>query len=112
MKYLLLALVFTTSIAASPISVKYDSLGGAAGFLGAATSAEKTAHDGVGKFQRYQNGSIYSHPECGVRVVHGLIHDRYAALGFEQSFLGYPITDERASCSSLRTLDGTAGRCR
>jgi len=91
----LLALAISVPLAnATPISDKYAQLGGAGGFLGAPTIPETTAPDGVGKFRHYQHGSIYWHPECGAREVHGLIRERWAQLGWEQSYLGYPITDE------------------
>ena len=92
--FALLTLLIATAAAASPISKKYTSLGGPAGFLGAKTTEEAPTPDGVGAFQHFQNGSIYFHPEAGAHEVHGLIRDRYEALGWEQSFLGYPITDE------------------
>src|SRR5205823_4408854 len=79
---------------ATPIGDKYAQLGGAGGFLGTPTIPETTAPDGIGKFRHYQHGSIYWHPETGAREVHGLIRQRWAQLGWEQSYLGYPITDE------------------
>jgi LGFP repeat len=79
---------------ASPISDKYAQLGGPGGFLGKPTIDEKVAPDGVGHYRHYEHGSIYWHPECGAREVHGLIRQRWAQLGWEKSYLGYPITDE------------------
>jgi hypothetical protein len=95
MKQMMLVLLLATSVAnASPIGDKYAQLGGQGGFLGAPTTPEQTAPDGVGKYRHYQHGSIYWHPECGAREVHGLIRERWAQLGWETSYLGYPITDE------------------
>jgi hypothetical protein len=94
MKRFIALLLFTTAAAASPISIRYQQLGGPSGFLGAKASEETTAPDGVGSFQHFQNGSLFFHPECGTREVHGLIRDRYQALGWQTGFLGYPITDE------------------
>jgi hypothetical protein len=93
MKRILFLLLLATAVSATPISDRYAQLGGANGFLGVKTS-EETSGAGGGKFQHFKNGSIFWHPECGVREVHGLIRDRYKALGWETSFLGYPITDE------------------
>jgi len=87
-------------VLASPISDKYAALGGAGGFLGAATTTEKTAPDGVGAYQHFQGGSIYWSPSTGAREVHGLIRARWAELGWEKSWLGYPMTDE------IDTYDG------
>src|SRR5262249_42436113 len=39
-------------------------------------------------------GSIYWTPGTGAHEVHGIIRDKWAALGWERSYLGYPITDE------------------
>ncbi|WP_432549034.1 N-acetylmuramoyl-L-alanine amidase [Kineococcus arenarius] len=79
---------------ASAVDTAYAQLGGA-GSLGSPTSAEGPARDG-GRYRHYQVGSIYSHPSAGTHAVLGLIRDKYASLGWENSFLGYPLTDEVA----------------
>ncbi len=89
-----LTTVTALAVFATPISDKYAALGGANGFLGAASIPEKTAPDGVGKYRHYQGGSIYWSPATGAHEVHGLIRGRWAELGWEQSYLGYPMTDE------------------
>ena len=78
----------------SEIDGKYNSLGGANSFLGQPTEAEQTAPDGVGRYRHYQGGSIYWSPSIGAYEVHGRIRDKWAELGWEKSFLGYPTTDE------------------
>lgn len=83
----------------SPIHDKWISLGGASGFLGSPISPERTVHDGVGRYRRYQGGSIYWAPHTGAHEVHGAIRDKWASLGWECGY-GYPITDE------LGTADG------
>jgi uncharacterized protein with LGFP repeats len=77
-----------------PIAVKYSSLGGSTGWLGPALTTIHTCPDGVGAYQHYANGSIYWHPNTGAHEVHGLIRARWQSLGWEKSFLGYPLTDE------------------
>lgn len=96
MKRLVLLTLLLSTIAAhaTPISDKYAQLGGAGGFLGAAQTVEKKTPDGVGSFQHFQGGSIYFHPQTGAHEVHGLIRQRWANLGWELSYLGYPMTDE------------------
>jgi hypothetical protein len=79
---------------ASPIAEKYAALGGAGGFLGKSVTSEKTAPDGIGKYQHFEGGSIYWSPQTGAHEVHGLIRARWAELGWEKSWLGYPMTDE------------------
>ena len=82
------------------ITVKFEALGGAKGFLGKPLGAEAQTPDGRGRFRHFEGGSIYSTGETGAHEVHGAIRELWAALGFEQSFLGYPTTDE------LPTPDG------
>ncbi len=77
-----------------PITLKYISLGGVGGFLGAATTAILTCPDGVGRFQHYVGGSIYWTPATGAYEVHGSIRARWQALNWEKGVLRYPVTDE------------------
>jgi hypothetical protein len=94
-KLALLLLLLTAGAAhATQISDKYAQLGGAGSFLGNATTTESPTPDGVGRFQHFQGGSIYYHPQTGTHEVHGLIRQRWASLGWELSYLGYPMTDE------------------
>ena len=81
----------------SAIDVKYNELGGPNGFLGAPTTNELVCPDGVGHYRHYQHGSIYWSPLTGAHEVHGLIREKWAKLGWEKSFLGYPKTDESNS---------------
>jgi uncharacterized protein with LGFP repeats len=76
------------------INSKYASLNSAAGLLGSPTTAVTVCPDGVGYYRHFQGGSIYWHPNTGAHEVHGLIRQRWAQLGWEKSFLGYPKTDE------------------
>jgi hypothetical protein len=76
------------------IDEKYRALGGCGSFLGAPTTPEMTTPDGVGRYSVFHNGSIYWTPATGAFEVHGLVRDKWAALGWEVGFLGYPITDE------------------
>jgi uncharacterized protein with LGFP repeats len=81
----------------SAIDVKYAQLGGATGFLGAAVTAEATTPDGIGRYRHYQGGSIYWAAATGAHEVHGAIRGKWSSLGWERSFLGYPLTDETAT---------------
>jgi M6 family metalloprotease-like protein len=86
-----------TPVPVERIRAKYASTGGPTGFLGPATSAIIRAADGVGYFQNYQHGSIFWTQATGAHEVHGLIHQKWASLGWERSFLGYPTTDESSA---------------
>ena len=63
------------------------------GVLGYPTSDEQRAPDGVGVFQTFQGGVVYSSPSTGAHEVHGLIREKWSALG-GFSFPGAPVTDE------------------
>lgn len=82
------------------IRVKWLALGGASSFLGEPLTVEMGTPDGVGRYNHFQGGSIYWTPGLGAHEVHGYIKAKWESLGWEQSFLGYPITDE------LGTPDG------
>ena len=50
---------------------KYKLLGAEAGFLGYPTTDELITPDGFGRFNHFQNGSIYWTPDTGAHEVHG-----------------------------------------
>ncbi|RJQ85798.1 PQQ-dependent sugar dehydrogenase [Amycolatopsis panacis] len=66
---------------------------------GPPTTDETATPDGVGRFNHLlgtpasQTASIYWTPSTGAHSIHGLIRQKWAALGWERS-LGYPTTDE------------------
>ena len=76
------------------IRQKWSSLGWERSFLGYPTTDETSTPDGVGRFNHFQGGSIYWTPNTGAHEVHGDIRQKWASLGWERSFLGYPISDE------------------
>lgn len=78
----------------------WTELGRENGFLGYPLTDETTTPDGVGRFSHFQGGSIYWTPATGAHEVHGAIRDLWAGMGWETSFLGYPVTNE------LPTADG------
>jgi len=83
----------------SAIDDKYFALGGPGGFLGqpidaGAGSAEMDTADGRGRVRDFEGGSIYWTPETGAQEVHGDIRVKWAQVGGERGFLGFPLTDE------------------
>lgn len=82
-------------LATALIKARYDLLDGQSGFLGAPQNAVTACPDGVGFFRHYAGGSIYWSPRTGAHEVHGLIRQKWAGMGWERSFLGYPRTDEK-----------------
>jgi subtilisin family serine protease len=56
-----------------------------------------TAKDG-GKFRHYKNNaSIFCHNNSGIHEIHGAIRIKWQGMGWENSYLGYPISDEEKS---------------
>lgn len=82
-----------------PILAKYNAMGGAGGILGPCLTNTNPTADG-GKYNHFQNGSIYFSDATGVHEVHGAIAVLWYALTWELGPLGYPVTDE------LPTADG------
>lgn len=80
-------------------------------WLGLPTTDETPTPDGVGRYNHFQNGSIYWHPNTGAHEVHGSIRARWSELGWERSYLGYPITDESPSNSGNRRYNLFQGGC-
>ncbi|MET8136217.1 hypothetical protein ABZ153_39365 [Streptomyces sp. NPDC006290] len=81
----------------------YASLGGSGGFLGYPLTDETGTPDGIGRFNHFENGSIYWTPETGAREVHGAIRDTWANKGWERSELGYPVSDESGPSDRRRS---------
>lgn len=63
------------------------------GHLGYPITDEFVARDN-GRGQHYEHGSIYWHPNLGAQVVYGSILDKWAATGWENGPLGYPLGEE------------------
>lgn len=50
--------------------------------------------DTRGYCRHFQQGSIFWLPTWGAHEVHGAIRDKYASMGWDNSYLRYPTTDE------------------
>ena len=81
---------------------KWRSMGGERSPLGYPMTDEMTTPDGQGRYNHFQGGSIYWTPDTGPHIVWGAIRDLWASLGWERSYLGYPVTDELAPPGKLR----------
>ncbi|WP_439379610.1 PQQ-dependent sugar dehydrogenase [Amycolatopsis lexingtonensis] len=63
--------------------------------LGYPTTDEGVTPDGIGRYNHFSLGhSIYYTVATGAHAVKGEIRKRWAALGWEKSYLRYPTTDE------------------
>ena len=82
------------------IRVLWSQLGWERSFLGYPLTNESTTPDGVGRYNHFEGGSIYWTPQTGAREVHGAIRGLWANMGWERSWLGYPVSNE------LTTPDG------
>jgi hypothetical protein len=77
------------------IRSKWGSLGWESGALGFPVTDETKTPDGIGRFNHFENGSIYWKPTISAHEVHGLIRKLWAEKGWEKNTaLGYPISDE------------------
>ena len=74
---------------------KWKRLGADRSLLGYPVIDEQHCPDTIGHFQHFERGSIYHQPALlEAREVHGAIRDKWASVGWERSFCGYPTTDE------------------
>jgi hypothetical protein len=80
---------------------RWLALGGEGSVFGYPTSDETTTPDGVGRFNSFENASVFWHPSTGAFEVHGLIRERWRAIGGEMSLLGYPTTDESPTSDGI-----------
>ncbi|WP_161974728.1 LGFP repeat-containing protein [Piscinibacter terrae] len=74
---------------------KYIAQGAERGPLGYPTTDELATPAGSGRYNHFQRGSIYWSYVSGAHIVAGAIRDRWAVLGWEQSWLGLPTSDEK-----------------
>lgn len=65
------------------------------GPLGYPVTDERRTPDGIGRYNHFsKRGSVYWTPRTGAHAVYGAIRVRWAALGWERSYLGYPVRSE------------------
>lgn len=65
------------------------------GVLGYPVSDEGQTPDGMGRYNHFEGGSVYYHPDFGTNIVRGAIRDRWESLNWERGCLGYPKEDQR-----------------
>jgi uncharacterized protein with LGFP repeats len=84
---------------ASPISQKYQELGGPTGKMGEPLGNILPAFNG-GQYRQFKNGYIFWNPNTGAHMVFGAVADKYRAMALAlrstvgHPTLGYPISDE------------------
>ncbi len=65
--------------------------------IGNPTTDIQMVPGGDGCYRHHQYGSVYWNREAGVHFIMGSIREKWSALGWERSFLKYPVTDELAN---------------
>ncbi len=81
----------------------WTALGAERGRLGFPVTSEQPLPVKSGAFNHFQGGSVYWSPATGARMVVGAIRDRWAGLGWENSALGFPVTDEYPVAGGARS---------
>lgn len=73
---------------------KWRNLGAESGSLGYPVTREEATLGNPGRYNHFQNGSIYWSVGAGAHQVGGVIRDKWGQVGWENSPLGFPISDE------------------
>jgi uncharacterized protein with LGFP repeats len=77
-----------------PIRTAWGAMGFERGGMGYPTSGVVCGLRDGGCYQNFQAGAFLWSPATGAQPSGGQIRVRYASLGFENSFLGYPVTGD------------------
>ncbi|MCF6737389.1 hypothetical protein E9565_19895 [Blastococcus sp. KM273129] len=77
-----------------PIYSLWADLGWENSFLGFPATDRIPTPNVDGAYNHFQGGSIYWSPDTGAHEIHGPIYDTWATLGWENSALGFPTSDE------------------
>ncbi|WP_279629517.1 hypothetical protein [Arthrobacter oryzae] len=78
------------------IGAKWTAAGAQNGVLGYPTTDIRSGLKDGGSAQSFASGTIVSSPATGMRTARGGIGNRWVGAGSQNSFLGYPTTDEIA----------------
>ena len=76
------------------IRAKYNALGGPNSVLGMPLTDEQGTPDGIGRYNHFENGSIYWTLNTGPMMIHTALRNLWASQGWERGFLGYPVADQ------------------
>jgi uncharacterized protein with LGFP repeats len=83
-----------TLVPDGPVRDKWGALDWERSWLGYPVRDVSRTPDGAGWYGHFQGGSIYWSSATGARTISGAIRDRWAALGWQTSALGYPAADQ------------------
>lgn len=73
--------------------LKWSQHGYEAGWMGYPMTDQIINLDG-GRRQQFQGGHIYWSPVTGAHSINGRIYEEWGNLGYENGYLGYPLSDE------------------
>ena len=92
---------------AAAIQAKYAQLGSSV--IGVPTTSVVCGLADGGCYQGFERGGIHWSPSTGAHFTRGLIRSKWAALGAENGFLGYPTTDEICGLAGGGCFQGFQG---
>lgn len=70
-------------------------------YLGLPQTDELATPDGQGRFNHFEKGSIYWHPDLGAHNISGALREKWAQMSWERGPLGYPVAHEMHTEQSL-----------
>ncbi|MBB2902218.1 uncharacterized protein with LGFP repeats [Kineococcus radiotolerans] len=76
--------------------------------LGFPTTGDRRTPTEPGAYTHFEGGSVYWSPATGAHAVRGALRETWAATGWENGPLGFPVADERPVPGGLR-LDFQGG---
>lgn len=79
------------------IRQKWANMGWENSFLGFPITDESLTPDNRGWYQHFEGGSLYSLKNVGTSAIGGAIRQKWASMGWENSYLGFPISDESST---------------
>lgn len=76
------------------IVARYDAMGAENSVLGYPVTDELVTPNRQGRFNHFERGSVYWSARSGAHAVYGAIRERWGQLGWENSALGFPVSEE------------------
>ena len=92
-----------------PVEALWLSARAEAGVLGYPTQSLSTARDGVGRYARFEGGSVWWSPKTGARALLGPIEQFWTTAGAERGSLGYPTQSVSAAAAGGQVARFTGG---
>jgi len=75
--------------------------------LGYPVTDQRSTPDGVGRYNHFENGSIYWSPATGAHPVVGDVQRTWGRLGWERSALGYPTSGPTTTRTFVKDPEGS-----